>query len=180
MSMKRFLNDKHLLFYFLMAIAVLMRLLPHPINVTPTGALGLFAGAYLISRSAWLVPVAVLFLSDIFIGFYHPAVMLSVYASFALSAVLGRYLLMQKRTVMRVCGAAFGSATILFVLSNLTFWATGMYYPLTMDGLVLCYVMAIPFYGNTLAGNLFYAMLLFGCYEGIRNYLSRHNPLSAA
>ncbi len=179
----KFRQDKfaaHGLFYFLIVLVVLTRLLPHPMNVTPIGALGLFSGAYLLNRWSPLVPLAALLISDCWLGFYTPIIMLSVYASFALSAVLGRFMLVKKITVMRVACGAFGSATILFVLSNATVWATGLYYPLTLDGLVACFILAIPFYGNTIIGDLFYAMVLFGSYEAIKHwvYKAHQSPVA--
>ena len=173
MAFRKYLTDKHCLFYFLVVLVILTRLLPHPMNFAPIGALGLFAGAYVQQQRAWLIPLAALFISDIFIGFYTPIVMLSVYVSFALSAVVGRYVLFNKRSVLRIGGSAVASATILFVLSNLAFWTTGLFYPLTLDGLIACYINAIPFYGNTLAGDLFYSAILFGTYEGVRYWLDK-------
>ena len=178
--MNKFLTEKHGLFYLLIILVVASRLVPHPMGFTPVGALGLFAGAYVMNQRAWLIPVAVLFISDAFIGFYNPIIMLSVYISFALSAVLGRYVLSKKRSVLRVVGSAVGSATILFVLSNFTLWATGLYYPLTLDGLALCFVRAIPFYGNSLMGDLLYSAVLFGSYEGMKYWFSKQgNPTIA-
>ena len=171
--MNKWLTEKHGLFYLLVIFVVASRLLPHPMNFTPIGALGLFSGAYIAHKRAWLIPLAALFVSDLFIGFYTPVVMLSVYVSFAISAVLGRYALSDKRSVMRIGGAAVGSATVLFVLSNFAFWTTGLYYPMTMEGLTLCFVKAIPFYGYSLAGDLFYAVVLFGAYEGIKQLLHK-------
>ncbi len=168
--MNRSLIEKQIFFYFLIILAVVLRLLPHPMNFAPIGALGLFAGAYLSDRRSWLVPVLALFISDFFIGFYNIFIMLSVYLSFALSAFVGRCTLSKRRTVIRIGISATASATILFVLSNFTLWATGLYYPLTMDGLIFCFVRAIPFYGNTLAGDLFYAGILFGSWEYAGRY----------
>lgn len=173
MSMNKFLTEKHGLFCLLVIFVVLTRLLPHPMNFAPIGALGLFSGAYIADRRAWMIPVAALLISDFFIGFYTPIIMLSVYASFAISAVLGRCVLSEKRGVVRIGGSAVASATILFVVSNFTVWATRLYYPLTFEGLLLCFVRALPFYGNTLAGDLFYATVLFGTYEGLKRRLNR-------
>lgn len=178
--MNKFLTEKHGLFYLLIIMVVATRLLPHPMGFTPVGALGLFAGAYVMDRRAWLIPIAVLFISDIFLGFYTPIIMLSVYASFALSAVLGRYALSKKRSVFRIAGSAVGSASILFVLSNFTLWATGLYYPLTLEGLTLCFIKAIPFYGNSLMGDLVYSAILFGTYEGVKRWFDKEaNPTIA-
>ena len=173
MTINKFLTEKHGLFYFLIIMVVATRLLPHPMNFAPIGALGLFSGAYVMNRRVWLIPLVALFISDLFIGFYTPLVMLSVYVSFAISAVLGRYVLSQKRSVIRISGTAVASATILFVLSNFTLWLTGMHYPMTSDGLTMCFVKAIPFYGYTLAGDFFYAAVLFGSYEGVKQWFDK-------
>ena len=179
--MKKWLTEKHGLFYLLVVFVVASRLLPHPMNFTPVGALALFSGAYIANKRSWLIPLAVLFISDLYIGFYSPLVMLSVYVSFAISAVLGRYALSNKRTVMRIGAGAVGSATVLFVLSNFALWLTGLYYPMTIEGLTLCFVKAIPFYGYSLAGDLFYAAVLFGTYEGIKQLLNKEdNHLQSA
>jgi uncharacterized membrane protein len=180
MNMNKWLNEKHGLFYLLVVLVVATRLLPHPMNFAPIGALGLFSGAYVANKRAWLIPLAALFISDLFIGFYSPIVMLSVYISFAISAVLGRYALSQKRSVIRIGGSAVASATILFVLSNFTLWTTGLYYPMTLEGLTLCFVKAIPFYGNTLAGDLFYAAVLFGTYEAVKHWFNKEADLHVA
>lgn len=180
MSINKFLTEKHGLFYFLVILVVVTRLLPHPMNFAPIGALGLFSGAYIMDRRAWLIPIAALLISDFFIGFYTPIIMLSVYVSFALSAILGRYVLSQKRSVIRIGGSAVASATILFVLSNFTLWSTGLYYPLTVDGLMLCFIRAIPFYGYTLMGDCLYAAVLFGSYEGVKQWLAKEAELKIA
>lgn len=180
MSVNKFLTEKHGLFCVLVILVVATRLLPHPMNFAPIGALGLFSGAYVMNRRVWLIPLAALFISDLFIGFYTPLVMFSVYVSFAISAVLGRYALSKKRSVLRIAGAAIGSATILFVLSNFTLWLTGLYYPMTFEGLTTCFVRAIPFYGNTLAGDFFYATVLFGAYEVVKQWLNKEGDLHTA
>ena len=47
------------------AAAAALRLLPHPPNFTPIGAMALFSGAYLGRRGlAFVAPLAALFVSD--------------------------------------------------------------------------------------------------------------------
>lgn len=178
--MNKWLTEKHGLFFLLVILVAASRLLPHPMNFTPIGALGLFAGAYVTYKRAWLIPLFALFISDLILGFYTPLIMLSVYACFALSVVLGRYALSKKRSVVRIAGVAISSATIFFVVTNFTLWLTGLYYPMTLDGLALCFVRAIPFYGYTLAGDLFYSAVLFGVYEGLKQWFDKEANLHAA
>jgi hypothetical protein len=48
-------------------------------------------------------------------------------------------------------------------------WTTG-YYGYSFGGLIECYTMAIPFFRNTLAGDVVYVALMFGVYELILKY----------
>lgn len=155
----------------LIVLVAAMRLLPHPMNVTPIGALGLFAGAALPSRMAWLLPIAALLISDMVAGFYALPAMALVYLGFYCSASIGRVWLAHKRSPGRLVGAVLASATVFFVISNLSAWL--MYYPRTLEGFVQCYLSAIPFFGRSLLGDALYTTLLFGTYEFIRRYQPR-------
>jgi len=140
--------------------AAALRLLPHPSNFTPIGALALFAGAHFDDkRWAFIAPLAAIFLSDILIGFHSG--MPIIYTAFAAIVCMG-FLLKQKKTALRVTGASLAAATFFFVVSNFAVWAIDGLYPMTFQGLVTCYVAAIPFFANTLGGNLFYSAVLFG------------------
>jgi hypothetical protein len=140
--------------------AAASRLIPHPPNMASITAVALFGGAYLSDkRLAFLVPLAALFLSDLILGLY--AHMEIVYGSFALVVCIG-LLLRRKRTTVRVAGAALLSSILFFVITNFGVWAFGSLYPKTTAGLVACYVAAVPFFQNTLAGDALYTAVLFG------------------
>ena len=140
--------------------AAAMRLVPHPSNFTPIGALALFAGAHFDDkRFAFIVPLAAMFLIDILIGFHGQ--MPVIYGAFAVIVAMG-FLLKEKKTALNVTGASLIAATFFFVVSNFAVWASDGLYPLTLQGLVTCYIAAIPFFQNWLAGTLFYTALLFG------------------
>jgi len=140
--------------------AAALRLVPHPPNFSPIGAMALFSGAYLGRRSlALLAPLAALFLSDLVLGFYRG--MGTVYFSVALIVVLGA-LALRRASAVRVGFAALASSILFFVLTNFGMWLLSGFYPRTLAGLETCYIAAIPFFQNTLAGDLFYAALLFG------------------
>src|SRR5437764_4391823 len=140
--------------------AALSRLIPHPPNMTSVTAVALFGGAYFPDRRlAFLVPLAALFLSDLVLGFYHH--MEIVYASFALIVCIGLWL-QKNRSALHIAGAALASSVLFFVLTNFGVWAFGSLYPMTLDGLIACYVAAIPFFRNMLLGDVLYTVLLFG------------------
>jgi hypothetical protein len=138
-----------------------LRLVPHPPNFTPIGAMALFSGAYLGRRGllAFAAPLGAMLLSDAVIGFHSG--MLFVYASIAAIVVIG-WLALQTRTPLRIGAAAVASSILFFVVTNFGTWIVSGMYPLTVSGLTACYVAAIPFFQNTLAGDLVYSGLLFG------------------
>ena len=180
MNMKILAENKTAICIFLILLAAATRLFPHPLNFTPMGAIGLFAGAYFYDRRVWLVPVIALLVSDAVIGFYQPLVMLFVYLGFAVSVFIGSTLLYRTRTAFRLGVSAVVTATVFFILSNMGVWLTGLYYPMTRAGLVECYILALPFFGNTLLGDLFYVACLFGIVEMIQSWVNARSKLSTA
>ena len=100
--------------YLLIALVGAARLLPHPENFAMVGALALFAGAYLPTRIAWLVPLGALLIGDAVIGFYNGVVMVGVYVGFAMSAMVGRAVLSQRRTTFRLGGSVLASALLFW------------------------------------------------------------------
>lgn len=140
--------------------AAALRLVPHPPNFSPIDAMALFSGAYLGRRwIAFAAPLAALLLSDLALGFYHGIA--TVYASVALIVVIG-WTISPRRTPLRIGAAAVASSIAFFVITNLGMWLFSGFYPVTSAGLVACYTAAIPFFQNTVAGDLFYTVLLFG------------------
>jgi len=142
--------------------AVLMRFLPHPANVAPIAAMALFGGAYLNKKYAVFLPLVVMFASDLFLGFHKT--MPFVYGSFLIASIIG-ISLKNKVKIKPVLGASLLSSVIFYVVTNFGVWLTSGMYELTGLGLIRCYVLAIPFFRNTLAGDLFYTVMMFGGYE---------------
>jgi hypothetical protein len=141
--------------------AAAMRLLPHPPNFSPIAAMALFSGAYLPGRPlAFAAPFGALVLSDILLGGFYPG-MNFVYLSFALTVLIG-WALAKRKTALWIGSAALASSALFFVLTNFGMWLFSGFYPPTVEGLVACYVAAIPFFQNTLAGDLFFSAVLFG------------------
>lgn len=138
-------------------------------SFTPTAAAAVFAGFYFSRVTvAALVPLAVLGLSDLRLPAYDSTlVMLATYAALVLPVWLGRWL---RGTGSRfdaigrslVCG--FAPATVFFVVTNFAVWAFQSDYEKSLAGLVQCYVAAVPFYRWMLAGDVFYLVVMFGCW----------------
>src|SRR2546422_10205972 len=72
------------------------------------------------------------------------------------------FCLRRRRTALRVACAAVASSLLFFVVTNFDVWARGSMYPKTSEGLLACYVAAIPFFRNTLTGDVLYSAALFG------------------
>ncbi|HEY9167161.1 MAG TPA: DUF6580 family putative transport protein [Candidatus Kryptonia bacterium] len=149
----------------LIVFAAFSRLIPHAPNFTPIISTALFAGAYLNKRYAYLVPVAAMLLSDALIGFYGISSMAFTYGSLLMIVALG--LTMGKKvSALRIGSLSLAGAVLFFIVTNFGVWVLPYsIYPKTFAGLVQCYVMAIPFFGNTAYSALIYSALMFGVYE---------------
>jgi hypothetical protein len=147
----------------LVIAAAMTRLMPgRPPNFSPIEAMALFAGAVFASRYvAVLVPLAAMLISDAIIGFHSG--MWLVYGCMALIALAGTRL-SGRITALRVVGYGVGAAIFFFVVTNFAVWAGSGMYALTFSGLVECYVAAIPFFRNQIAGVLVYSAVLFGAH----------------
>lgn len=147
-------------------------------NFTAIGAGALFAGVTLKDkRYAYLIPIAALFLSDVFFelftsiqGFYGGE-MLFVYLAFVLTTYIGTRI--RKANTGNMLLASIAVGVMFFLMSNFGTWLFRDMYPHTFAGLLTCYYTAIPFYKadlfgsfflNTIMGNVFYTGLLFGAY----------------
>ncbi len=159
-SQKENLLYRTLLALALILLAAALRIAPHPWNFTPVGAMALFSGAVIRDRRlAFIFPLLVLFLGDIFIGF-HKLIPI-VYASFLINVAIGLWL-RDRRTVTRISLATLLGAIQFFLVTNFAVWWLLNSYPKTTSGLAACYLAGIPFFWNTLAGDAAYAFLFFG------------------
>ncbi len=140
--------------------AAAFRILSHPPDFSPIAALALFGGAHFADkRAACLVPLAAMFLSDLVLGLH--ALLPVIYGCFALVVCLG-FLLRERRSAGRSAMLALGASVLFFSMSNLAVWAFSGIYPKTGAGLAGCYVAALPFFQNTVAGDLCFSTVLFG------------------
>jgi len=147
--------------------AAFLRLLPHPPNFAPIAAMALFGGAYFSKKSfAFVIPLAAIFLTDLIIGIYSYAWI--VYLSFALIVVLGIFML-KKVSVKKLVFASVTASICFFAITNFGVWALGTLYPKTPEGLLASYTAAIPFFQNSLIGDLFFVGVMFGVYELVKN-----------
>ena len=160
----------------LIALGVAGRLLPHPPNFTPMAAIALFAGFIFMKKyMAVVAVVAVMLLTDYFaFGYLSPdwfasKSMMVVYLALLFPIVFKGFL-QKKLGVLRIAGAALASSTVFFVATNFAVWTFSPMYEKTWAGLVLCYTMAIPFFQNTIAGDIMWSGIVFGSYFALRHF----------
>ena len=142
---------------------VICRLIPHPPNFSPITAIALFGGLnFSDKRIAFSIPLIVLFLSDLILGI--SVINLFVYTGFLTIVFLGT----------KIKSIKFGniilSSFIFFLISNFGVWIIG--YPKNIEGLILCYTMAIPFFGYSIAGDLFFGYLFKFSFSKITSILT--------
>lgn len=147
-------NKKEIVLLSFVIVAVLVRLLPHPPNVAPITAVALFAGTQ-FSKKHWaiLMPLLAMLFTDLFLGFslITPIVYLAFIGITSLGFVLKKMNL----------GSVLLSSLLFFVVTNLGVWL--LHYPLTPTGFASCFTLAIPFFGYSILGDLFFsAALLYG------------------
>ncbi|GIW92557.1 MAG: hypothetical protein KatS3mg110_0598 [Pirellulaceae bacterium] len=172
----------------LVLAAALSRLVPHPPNFTPVSGMALFGGAVLGHWSSAVgIPLAAMAVSDAVLGyfvygygFFH-GTMPFVYGSLIAIVFLGR-VVCRKWSVLRIGAAAVASSVLFFLVTNFGVWLRGAMsggglYPATWEGLAACYMAAIPFFGYTLAGDLFYTTLLFGAWALLGRKIAMARPV---
>lgn len=146
----------------LIALVILMRLLPHASNITPLYAVALFAAAVFPRRWAVAVPMAAMVTSDLAIGL-HSSIAFT-WSGMLVFALLG-FGLASKPTALRVAGSAILGSTVFFLWTNFGVWLVTPMYAQTSAGLAQCYVAALPFFRNSLLGNVAFAGVLFAAYH---------------
>lgn len=167
---------------FFIISGILLRLVPHIPNFAPITAIAIFSGVYLNKKTALLVPILSMAISDYLLLYINPfgnsmldfhkiypisAMFYSttpyVWGSFLISGLIGLYLRKRKNAKNVIVASLFASLQF-FLITNFGVWATGMY-ERGLDGLLQSYIMGIPFYRGTLLGDLFYTVAFFSLYE---------------
>jgi len=153
--------------FALLFFGVITRLLPHLPNATPLTAIALTSGIYLGKRWSVVLPVVVLFLSDMVIGFYDWKIMASVYGSFVFIGCLS-WLNRTYGGVSFVCLSVVAASLLFFFITNSAVWLFSPWYEKSFTGLLYAWELGIPFLRNMLVGDLFYTTALIMFFEAVR------------
>ena len=167
--------------FFIILIAVLIRLFPHAPNFAPIAAMALLGGTYLNKKYSLFIVFGTLIVSDYLLLYINPfsaelfnfsrvyspnnlihSTTLFVYASFLITAIMGIWLKGHK-SFKNVLTAALSSSILFFLVTNFGVWVQGAY-ARDITGLFESYVMGIPFFKYTVLGDLFYTGFFFGSF----------------
>ncbi len=169
----------------LIVLGTLCRVVPHPPNAVALGAVALFAGAKLPIRWAWLVPVLSMAFADLILdwgsnrGVFEVS-RLTIYATYIAITFLG--LLARRPAGMKSTATlvplSLAASGLFFLTTNFAEWIAGplKLYPISSEGLVACYVAAIPFFQNTVLADLAGVSVLFGFDALARHVTARRRP----
>ena len=166
MNNKKFSNREIVILLFIILAAVI-RLIPHPPNFAPITAMALFGGLNFQNKKlAYAIPILAMIVSDLFLGFY--SISIFVYLSFIAITYIGTTI--KKINISNI----FLSSLLFFIITNLGVWILG--YPMTIEGLLTCFTLALPFFGYALAGDLFFSLLFkYGFKSVEKKYLIHSN-----
>ena len=147
--------DKLFYIIFFGLILALSRIIPHPPNFTPILACAIVAPLLVKDRYVGMaIPIVAMFFSDIIIGF-HPY-QLVVYSSILLISIFSP----MKKNYIKLGFTAIGASVWFFITTNFAVWIIWDYYPKTIEGLIYCYTLAIPFFTNTIISTFLFTILL--------------------
>ena len=148
-----FLLNKFYLFIGCLGLILLYRLIPHPPNFTPVIAMALYLPIFF---GLWSIPFLLLAfaITDYLIGFH--SLLIWTWGSLALVGLFSQYV----KNILSRLFATFLGAIIFFIISNFGVWYGGGLYDHTIEGLIKCYIMALPFFTNTLLSTIIFALLV--------------------
>ena len=167
------------------ALSVAYRFIPYEHrlpNLTPVGALCLFAGARLRLWQALLVPLIIFGVTDlIFLQTRSWEIPLVSHSFFVLYVLLGYVLLRRTESPIGIGLTAFGGSVLFFLTSNFVSWLNqSLDYGWGIEGLMKCYGAALPFYQGTLIGDVVFSAAFFGAYAWLtRTYFPAERVVPA-
>jgi len=150
----------------LICLGALLRILPHPANFAPVAAIAIFGGAMLPRRYGVAAPLAAMVVSDMVIGFH--SLIPVTWGSYILIA-LASSIWLKKRTLFRGSIVTLTASIFFYIVTNFAVWLTSGMYAHTVSGLTSCYIMALPFFRNTMLSDTIFTASLFGLYW-VANY----------
>ncbi|MBI5045301.1 MAG: hypothetical protein HZC02_05235 [Candidatus Levybacteria bacterium] len=167
------MRDSILFPIFIIFLGGLMRLVPHVPNFAPITAIALFGGMYMNRKYALILPFIIMVISDFFLGFHDTLVF--VYGSFLISGLLGLGV-REYKTAGRILLITIAASIQFFIITNLGVFLAGHIYPKTIQGFIDCYVMALPFFRNTIVGDVLFTTSFILAFELLKQLAHKVKP----
>ena len=165
--MRELYNSRTSSILILITILAFSRLIPHPPNFTPLLGMAVFSGVIFDRKIfAFVVPFVAMLLSDLVIGFHSS--MPIIYFAIMLNVGVG-FLLVSKFSYLKSILALVSGALIFFMVTNFAVWLGSGMYSQDLNGLITCYIMALPFFQNTLLSSLVYGLGAFYLFDLFEN-----------
>ncbi len=154
-------------------IGIISRLIPHFPNMTPVGATALFSSAKFGMKKGMIILLLTMLITDVLIGLH--SVMWATYGSFMITLCIGWWV-QRKYSLSRFLTGTLVSSILFFIITNFAVWLVpnGMYTK-NLTGLVHCYIMALPFFRNSLIGDFFYGFIFYYGYEVVTYWNRQHH-----
>ena len=153
---------------FVITLLVFSRIIPHPPNFTPIISIAILGGILFHSFTLTLIVfLSSMFISDLIIGLY-PGMIFTYIALILIGTIY--YFIFNKITYKNLIFHSLFGSFIFYLITNFFVWTNSDLYEKTVDGLIKCYLLAIPFFSNTLLSTIFFSFLTFACVDRIKNY----------
>lgn len=146
----------------LLVIGIGWRLIPHLPNFAPIGAIAITAGMIFRWYKAVWIPLSIMIMSDLIIGLYQGFIW--TWLSVAIIPIAG-LLLRRLPRMWRIPAGALSASLLFFIVSNFGVWIASGMYSHTVNGLIECYIMALPFLRATLISDLVFTTMLITLFE---------------
>ena len=161
-------NNKKLAILFIL-IGILGRIIPHPANVTPITNLCIFSGRKLSRVLAMMTILITMAISDILLALIKGYPAFGSWTLFTYSGFIAITLLYRGPIMLVVLSATLG----YWLWTNFGVWWLGMlttHYTHNLNGLIACYIAALPFLRNALLGNLLWMIVIFAVSKNYGGY----------
>jgi len=166
-NMERIKVMNYVLCALLVLLGVVSRIIAHIPNFTPILSIALMSSLYIKNRLIILIPISIMLISDLFIGSHITAPW--IYFSILVICLIGYFV---KNNIHNIFLYSIVSSILFFIISNFGVWFSGGY-TYSLEGLILCYTMAIPFFKNTLISTILFSTLIYLLYNAINLLIKR-------
>jgi len=156
----------------LILILILFRIIPHPPNFTPIIAIAIMSGYFFRNfYIAIIILVSSMFISDLYLGLSKHIIF--TYGSLLFINIIF-FNISQKINYKNLFLCGFIGSLIFYLISNFGVWLMGSMYEKSLSGLIECYLMAIPFFRNTLLSTLLFSYAAFFVFNYNLKFFSKN------